>query len=364
MTSRTAGAVAREAILLVGGQGTRLRPLTETVPKPMLRVAGVPLTVHQIARAREAGVERIILATSYRAEVFAAGIGDGAGLGVAVCHAYEEEPLGTGGAIRHAAAQLRCGPQEPVLIFNGDVLTGVDIGATVAAWQAAAADVALYLTRVPDPRAYGLVPTDAQGWVSAFVEKPTTPEQVITNQVNAGMYVFRRDLIEEIPAGRVVSVERETFPGLLAAGCRVRGVVDPGYWRDLGTPAAFVAGSADLVRGIAPTPALPGPTGPALVLPGAEVQAGATLTGGTVVESAAVIGAGAVIEGCVIAAGARIGPGARLRATAVGEFAVVGRDARIVDSVLAERAVVAAGADLLDARLWPGRSEPGEPAAT
>ncbi|MEK9897598.1 MAG: nucleotidyltransferase family protein, partial [Actinomycetota bacterium] len=212
-----------EAVLLVGGQGTRLRPLTVNTPKPMLPVAGVPFTVHQITRARDAGIERIVLATSYRAEVFAEFV-EGVDLGIDIVIATEDEPLGTGGAIRHALSHLESGPDDPIVIFNGDVLSGLDIDALVRSHVETSSDVTLYLTPVEDPRAYGLVPIDGDGRVEAFLEKPSTPEEIVTDLINAGCYVFTRSIIEQIPAGRVVSVERETFPGLLANNAVVRGV--------------------------------------------------------------------------------------------------------------------------------------------
>lgn len=241
-----------EAILLVGGKGTRLRPLTVHTPKPMVRAAGVPFLTHQLARARAAGVDHIVLATSYLAEVFEPYFGDGSALGLHIEYVTEDEPLGTGGAIRNVASRLHSAPDDPVLIFNGDILTGLDIRALVATHESTNADVSLHLTKVPDPRAYGLVPTDPSGRVLAFLEKPQTPEEIVTDQINAGAYVFRRSLIDTIPAGRPVSVERETFPDLLAAGAHLQGMVDSTYWLDLGTPAAFVRGSADLVLGRAP----------------------------------------------------------------------------------------------------------------
>ena len=185
--------------------------------------------------------------------------------GIEIAYAVESEPLGTGGAIRNAAELLTCGPDDPVVVFNGDVITGLDIAGLVQQWRDSGAEVALYLTRVADPRAFGLVPTDDQGNVLAFTEKPQTPEEIVTDQINAGCYVFRRSVIDEIPTGRVVSVERDTFPALLARKATVSGVVDDGYWLDLGTPLAFARGSADLVRGIAPSPLLVGRTGQALI---------------------------------------------------------------------------------------------------
>lgn len=344
-----------EAILLVGGQGTRLRPLTIHTPKPMLPVAGVPVTEHQIARARAAGVTRIILGTSYRADVFRAHFGDGAGLGVELVYAVEDHPLGTGGAIRNVADHLISGPDEPVMVFNGDVLSGVDLTHLLDVHAERGADVTLYLTRVADPRAFGLVPTDDDGRVTAFLEKPTTEAEIVTDQINAGCYVFRRSVIDTIPAGRPVSVERETFPRLLRDGARLQGVVDDGYWLDLGTPLAFVQGSADLVRGRAPSPAVPGPVGESLVLPGAEVSGEAILGGGTVVGSGATVGAGARVIGSVLFDGAIVSAGATVRDSAIGSDAVVGAGATLDGVVVGDRAMIGPGNELTrGARVWPG----------
>jgi mannose-1-phosphate guanylyltransferase len=342
----------REAILLVGGQGTRLRPLTLGTPKPMLPVAGVPVTVHQIERARDAGVERIVLGTSYRADVFADQLGDGSDLGVEIAYAVEDEPLGTGGAIRNAAAHLRSGPDDPVMVLNGDVLTGVDYAGLIDAHVAADATVTLHLVRVADPTAYGLVPTDSDRRVLAFREKPTTPEEIVTDQINAGCYIFRRSAIDAIPAGRPVSVERETFPGLLAEGAVLQGIVDDSYWLDLGTPWDFVRGSADLVRGIAPwrghAPA------DALLLDGAEIAESAIVSGGTTIGRGARIGAGARVEGSVILDGAVIAPGAVITDSVIGTHAYVGDGSMLTECVIGDRARLGRGIELRSgARVWP-----------
>lgn len=308
----------------------------------MLPVAGVPLVVHQITRARQAGVDHVVLATSYRAEVFGEALADGSGLGVRVDYAVEDEPLGTGGAIRNAAELLHPGgPDDPVLVLNGDVLDGHDIAGQVAEAVDRRADVSLYLTVVEDARAYGCVPTDADGRVTAFLEKMPEP---VTDRVNAGCYVFRREVVRGIPAGRPVSVERETFPGLLAGGRLLLGRVDTAYWRDLGTPQSYVHGSADVVLGRVDAPARPGPPGPSLVLDGAEVAGSATLRGGTTVGSGAEVGEGAVVEGSVLLDGSRVGAGAVVRGSAVGRGAVVGPGAVLDAAVLGDGAVVRAEA--------------------
>ena len=325
-----------EAILLVGGQGTRLRPLTISTPKPMLPVAGFPCTEHQIARAKEAGIGRIVLGTSYRAEVFEEYFDHGQRSGVELVYAVEQEPLGTGGAIRNAAKFLTSGPDDPVVIFNGDVLTGLDIAGLIQHWRDANADVALYLTRVADPRAYGLVPTDEHNRVLEFREKPTTPEEIVTDQINAGCYVFKRSVIDQIPDGQVVSVERDTFPKLLATDAKVIGIVDSGYWLDLGNPLAFAQGSADLILGNAPSPLLNGKTGDFYVDPSAVVAPDVKLTTGTYVGPNARIESGAVIEASVIFPDTVIAENVSIRDSIISTGAQIGSNSRVNQAVVAE----------------------------
>src|SRR5919198_4163689 len=266
-----------DAIVLVGGKGTRLRPLTLSAPKPMLPTAGVPFLTHLLSRLTAVGARHVVLAPSNRYEVFADHFGDGRASGLELEYVTESGPLGTAGGIRNVADRVR---SDDVLVFNGDVLSGLDLDALVKLHREGEADVTLHLTRVPDPRAFGSVPTDEAGRVLAFLEKSPDP---VTDQINAGCYVFRRSILDTIPAGRPVSVERETFPGLLAAGAAVLGHVDTSYWLDVGTPAAFVQGCRDLVRGIAPSAALAEPSGEALLLPGATVADDAFVAGGSTV---------------------------------------------------------------------------------
>jgi mannose-1-phosphate guanylyltransferase len=343
-----------EAVLLVGGKGTRLRPLTVNIPKPMLPTAGVPFLFHVLGRAAAAGIDHVVLATSYRAEVFREGIGEGevqfGAHRLRIDYVTEDEPLGTGGGIRNVAGLLESGPDDPVVILNGDVLSGHDLAAQIATHVETGADATLHLTEVDDPRAFGCVPTDSRGQVTAFLEKTPDP---VTNCINAGCYVFRRSVIDAIPSGRVVSVEREVFPGLVADGSVVLGHLDAAYWLDLGTPAAYVQGSRDLVRGLAPSPVLPGPVGQWLALDGAEVAADAVLSGGTTVGAGVTIGAGAAVDGSVLLDGARVGPGAVVRASVVGAGASVGADARLDQVVVGDGADVGDGNELrAGARVW------------
>ncbi|MFT3663083.1 MAG: NDP-sugar synthase [Gordonia sp. (in: high G+C Gram-positive bacteria)] len=338
-----------QALILVGGKGTRLRPLTLSAPKPMLPTAGQPFLTHLISRIRDAGVTDIVLGTSFKAETFAEYYGDGSDLGVQLTYVTETEPLGTGGGIRNVYDVLTA---DTVLVFNGDVLGGTDVREVLATHRESGAEVTLHLVRVGDPRAFGCVPTDADGRVTAFLEKTQDPP---TNQINAGTYVFNRDVIGEIPAGRPVSVEREVFPRLLSEKRHVQGHVDSAYWRDMGTPEDFVRGSADLVRGIAPSPALGGARGEALVKEDAQVAAGAVLIGGTVVGAGAQIGAGARLDGAVIFDGAVIEAGAVVERSIVGFRARLGSNSLVRDTVIGDDAHIGARCELLrGARVWPG----------
>jgi mannose-1-phosphate guanylyltransferase len=341
-----------DAVLLVGGQGTRLRPLTISAPKPMLPAAGVPFTAHQLARARDAGVDHVVLATSYRAEVFQEYFGDGSAFGMDLEYVTEVEPLGTGGGIRNVADRLRGGPDDPVLIFNGDVLSGVDLGALIAHHTESGAEVTLHLVEVEDPRAFGVVPTDPAGRVTAFLEKTPNPP---TNRINAGCYVFRRSVIDAIPTGRPVSVERETFPGLLAAGQLVIGHIDSSYWLDLGTPAAFVQGSCDLVQGLVSSSALPAACGPAIALEGAVVAADAIVDGGTTIGRRSVVESGAIVSASVVFDDAVIGRGAVVRGSVIGRGASVGAGSVIDSAVIGDGAQIGEANELIGGlRVFPG----------
>ncbi len=338
-----------DAVVLVGGKGTRLRPLTLSMPKPMLPTAGLPFLTHLLSRIAATGIERVLLGTSYKAEVFEDEFGDGSKLGLQIEYVFESEPLGTGGGIANVAPKLR---HDTVVVFNGDVLSGADLGSMLEFHHGHAADLTLHLVRVADPRAFGSVPTDENGRVTAFLEKTQDPP---TDQINAGCYVFDRKIIDRIPRGRPVSVEREVFPALLSDGVKVCGYVDATYWRDMGTPEDFVRGSSDLVRGIAPSPALPGDRGEALVHDGASVAPGAVLIGGTVVGRGAEIGPGSRLDGAVIFDGARVDAGSVIERSIIGFGAHVGPRALIRDGVIGDGANIGARCELLrGARVWPG----------
>jgi mannose-1-phosphate guanylyltransferase len=295
------------AILLVGGMGTRLQPITNKTPKPMLPVGGVPFTEHQIAKARAAGISEIVLATSYLAEVFKPYFGDGSAFGIKIKYAVEEVALGTGGAIRNAASLLS--PADQVVIFNGDVLSAHDLSAQIRFHEQMQADVTLYLTQVADARAYGCVELLPGDRVKSFLEKSDTPP---SNLINAGCYVFNRSVIDEIPSGQVVSVERESFPQLLAADKKVFGFVDSSYWLDIGTPAALIKASKDLITGKILSPATPSHSGDSIISADATVAAGCIISDGSFVHPKVVVESESEIVGSIIGDGAVIGAGSKV----------------------------------------------------
>jgi mannose-1-phosphate guanylyltransferase len=279
------------AVVLVGGEGTRLRPLTYTTPKPMLPIANRPFLEHQIAHLRGHGVDRVVLACGYRPDAIRAHFG------AELEYVVEPEPLGTGGAIAHAARSL----SETFVVVNGDVLTDLDLSALVRFHRAREARMTLALHRVDDPSRYGVVVTAADGAVTAFVEKPA-PGTAPAATINAGTYVVEPGVLDLIPAGRAVSVEYEVFPLLVGAGLYAQS--GDGYWRDIGTPESYLAANlermpaAGLVHPSARVDPAADVTG-SVIGPGCRVEAGARVSGSVLLEGA-VVTAGRTVENRVM----------------------------------------------------------------
>ena len=299
---------------MVGGFGTRLKPLTNQTPKPMLPVGGLPVTEHQLLAAKKAGINTVILATSYLSEVFTPYFGDGSKWGMKLLYAVEREPLGTGGAIRNAAA-LVADSDEEFVVFNGDVLSSHNIAAQLDFHRANQADATLHLIEVADARAFGCVPTDSNARVLDFLEKMENP---VTNAINAGCYVFNASVISEIPAGKVVSIERETFPQLVKSGRPVYGYTEQSYWLDIGTPAALFQGSRDIVGdGF-------------LAGAGSKIGVGSMLSGGTAIGQGSKIGANCKITNSIIGDGVVIGDGCTIADSFVLHKSQIADDSNII----------------------------------
>lgn len=331
------------AVVLVGGFGTRLRPLTLDVPKQMLPVVHRTMLERVVAGLGRHGVTEAILALGYRPDVFIETFPDGVCGGVKLHYAVEPEPLDTAGAIRFAARHA--GVDETFVVVNGDVINDFDLTELVALHERSGAEGTIHLTPVDDPSRYGVVPTDDDGRVLGFIEKPARDEAP-THWINAGTYVLEPSVLERIADGRKVSVERETFPAMVADGS-LFALRDDCYWVDAGTPATYLQVQLDLLgtRRGRPEPGVHPDAGvhPTAVIENSVVGAGAT------------VGAGAVVVDSAVLAGVHVGADARVEGSIVGDRATLGAGAKLTGlCVIGQDATVAAGADLVAARFPEG----------
>lgn len=353
-----------QALVLAGGEGTRLRPLTSTIPKPIVPLAGKPFIVYMLEWLRSHGVTEIILACGFMADDVRAVLGDGAALGLRLLYVEEPRPLGTGGALKFAQDLL----QERFLMLNGDVLTDIDLAAALRQHEATGACATLALVQVPDPSAYGLVVLNDDHSVRAFVEKPGkragggAGNGAGGHLINAGIYLLERDVLQDIsPAGTVSSIERDVFPRLVGKG--LFGHPASGYWLDIGTPERYLKATFDLLDGtagprVAAAPAQrPSQTvDPVLIEPGCRIGEGATVGPYVVLGPDVSVGDGARIERAVVLEGATVGAGSTICEAIVGPRAQIGDDCHLQrDVVLGEGAAVASGSAVATgARIFPG----------
>ena len=331
------------AILLVGGLGTRLRPLTLATPKQMLPVLHRPMVEHVVSGLSRHGVDRVVLALGYRHDAFQIAYPDGRCAGVELCCVAEPEPLGTGGAVRFAFTQSGMDMTGGTfLVANGDVITDVDVGEMLRLHRSARAQATIHLMEVEDPSRYGVVVTDPDGRVRAFVEKPQPPARPPSRWINAGTYLMEPSVIDRIDGGRRVSVEREVFPSMAEDGT-LWAMRRNTYWVDAGTPETYLQAQLDLLDGRR-GPVASGVSAQASIDPEAVVER-------SVVMAGAVVGAGAVVRRSAVHAGAVIRAGATVLDSVVGAGATVGQGARVTDGTLiGEGFEVVPGAILLDAR--------------
>lgn len=313
-----------QAIVLVGGEGTRLRPLTESVPKPALTLVDRPFLAYMIEWLAGHGVDEVVLACGFLPEVLREALGDEEGrTGVTIRYVAEPEPRGTAGAIRFAADELGEDLGDRFLALNGDVLTDLDLTALLRAHREREARATIGLHPVEDASAYGLVRCGERGEVLEFLEKTGEP---VPGEVNAGMYVLERSVLDLVPSGENVSIERDVFPRLVGGG--LYGLRLDGYWMDIGTPERYLQASWDILEGRVETRVSP-------TAPGMLVGAGAQVAAGAVVGPRAVLG-----PGC------RIGSGAEVRESVLLGDCTVGEGAAVSGSILAPEVEVAAGARL------------------
>lgn len=347
-----------QAIVLVGGEGTRLRPLTYGTPKPMVPIIGVPFLARTLERLEHAGIRNVILPAGYMPQQIIDYFGDGSKIGMNITYVIEETPLGTAGALKNVEQHIT----GPFFVLNGDILTSLDLRAMMQEHERKGGIGLLHLIRVEDPSAFGCVVHDADGRISAFVEKPPKGTE-LSDEINAGTYFFEREILDLIPAGRNVSIERETFPQIIASGKGLYAYTTDDYWIDVGKPEHYLGAHRDVLARRMPMLAIePGasgagasalasvqklhlpvhadagayvdPTaeiGPNVVL-GADTRVGArAVVRESVLWDAVIIEDGAQVEGAIVATGARVGRNAKIAAGSV-----IGHDAVVAPGTVVE----------------------------
>ncbi len=344
-----------KAILLAGGKGTRLRPLTVHTPKPIVPIFNRPFLYYQIDLLRQVPeIDEAILSLNYQPRRIEEIFGEGEGLGLRLRYVVEPFPLGTGGAVRYAGDQLT----ESVVVFNGDVLTQVDLGAVLRLHRERKAKATIVLTPVENPGAYGLVETEPDGTIRRFLEKPGEDE-ITCNTINAGIYVLEPETFDRIPKDTAWSIERSYFPSLIERGETFVAYIYDGYWIDIGTPAKYLQVHRDIMDGRYAAPPFAGAAHAAWVAEGARVEDGAELQGPCFVDEGVVIKAGAhvlpysvlgrqthveegaIVDGSIVWPNGWIGREAVVRGSILGRNCHIGRSATLDrDLVLGDKTVV------------------------
>lgn len=359
-----------QALILAGGEGTRLRPLTSTVPKPVVPLVDRPFVVYMLDWLKSAGVDRVVMSCGHLAHGVRNVLGDGSHLGVEIRYVEEPRPLGTGGALKHAESLL----DDRFLMLNGDVLTDFDLMAQIAAHERSGAKATLALTPVHDPSNYGLVRTRDNGEVAEFVEKPSA-DSVDSANVSAGVYVLEKSVLDLLPAGQPASIERDVFPQLISEG--LYGLVVDGYWLDIGTPERYLQATFDILEGSVFTNVaarvgssylsvehgvenrgriIPS----ALIETGCRIGDGARVGGRVVLERDVSIGENSIVEQAVVLQGAEIGANCLLRNCIVGGGVRIGDNSRIDGlAVIGEGVTIGADNTISNAaRIFPGVTLP------
>jgi mannose-1-phosphate guanylyltransferase len=337
-----------QALVLAGGEGTRLRPLTHTVPKPVMPLAGRPFLTFMLDWLRGHGVEDVLLSCGFLAHAVEDVLGHDYD-GTRLRYVHEDEPLGTAGPMRLAADEGLL--EDRLFVLNGDVLTDMDLSSQLAFHEERSAKATLALIAVEDTSSYGVVPTDENGAVEAFLEKSAGP--ALTNRINAGAYVIERDLVGRIPSGRAVSFEREVFPGLVGEG--LYGFLSDGYWIDIGTPERYLEATWDLLSGRVQSTLPPRDETCSLVYEPALI-AGAHIGPQTVLGPHCSVGIDSVVERSVTHARVSVGSGCKIREAVLGEGVMVGDGAEIEPLAVLGGGVVVEAGEMVEAQ---ARVEPG-----
>ncbi len=341
-----------KAVILVGGQGTRLRPLTLGTPKPMVPLANKPFVSYLLERLRDHGISEVVFSMGYLPDGIKAYFGDGSDFGLKVTYVTEDRPLGTAGAVKNVEEHVRDGD---FLVLNGDILTDLDLGKLIAFHKEKQAVGTIALTPVEDPTAYGLVRTGEDGEVLGFLEKPSW-DQIDTNLINAGTYVLKSEVFDLIPAGAEYSFERSVFPRVVGKG--LYGFRSDAYWMDIGTPEKYLQAHYDILEKNVETS-----------ISGCLDQDFVCMQGQVHLETGAKLVPPVIIGGgCTIKAGARVGrmailgPGCTIAADSIVEESILQEGCKIEENVIVRRSIIARGASVGRGTIVAGGAIIGEDA--
>ncbi len=348
-----------KAVILIGGQGTRLRPLTCNIPKSMVPILNEPFLEYLLLYLKKHGITDVVLAMGYLPDAIQKGLGDGSRLGMRLTYSVEPSPMGTAGAVKFAEPHL---DREPFLVFNGDIITEIDLGAMIKLHRELGAKASIALTPVDNPTAFGVVETQAEGRITRFVEKPK-PEQVTTNMINAGIYILQPEVLDLIPAGSHYMFEHHLFPLLLHRGDFMLAYPSQEYWIDIGTPEKYLKVHHDLLSkmghlthnkaNIHPTARLGGTV---MFGDGCVIEAGARLIGPLALGPGCHIGENATIEGSVLWDHVIVRKRASISNSIIGSGALIESKVDIPDQcVIGDKTVILEDTHLpAGSKVWPG----------
>ncbi|NLP12885.1 MAG: NDP-sugar synthase [Clostridium sp.] len=319
-----------KALFLAGGFGTRLKPITNDLPKPMVPIMGRPLLERNIENLKKHGINEILLSTCYKPHIIEKYFGNGSKLGVKISYISEDMPLGTGGAIKNAQNFS----DDTFIVFNADILSDIDISKMIRFHKQTGVIATIAVTKVDNPSAYGVIEHDENGFIKAFKEKPQ-PHESCSNLINAGIYIFEPELLNEIPSGRAVSIERETYPHLLQKGYNLAVYDGCSYWLDIGTPQKYLMAHSDILEGKLPISEHNFRENPKYISKTANISPDAQIIDPVYIGDNVEIGSSAVIgPNTVLNAHSFVGMGARLLGSVIWDHVDIGSRAAVVNSVV------------------------------
>ena len=332
-----------KALFLAGGKGVRLQPLTDNVPKPMVPIMNKPLLERTMLHLKKSGISEIVISSCYQPQYIEEYFGDGEKFGLKIQYIVEDIPLGTGGAIKKAGAQIR----DTFIVFNSDILSDIDIQKMVDFHKSSHALATIAVTEVEDPSAYGVIEYDKVGYAVSFVEKPK-PEQISSNFINAGIYIFEPEILEEIPVNCAVSVERETFPGLLAKGHKIAVFKDAGYWIDIGTLEKYTQVHKDIMDGKCKMVDTNFSSSNISLGKNVKIHPDAKIIGPAYIGDNVVIYAKAIINRSVIGSNVTIGSGSKVVGSILWNNVIISSEVRLMNTIVTADCVINRNRNFLD----------------